>query len=198
MYNEMPTHLVVMDDFYISKYEVTQALWKAVMGNNPSRVKGDSLPVTCVSWLDARSFIFKLNKLTGKKFRLPTEAEWEYAARGGAYSQGYEYSGSDNLGDVAWYADNSSGHTHAVGMKKANELGIFDMNGNVYEWCSDVYGNYSNRDQTNPTGPDSGDEAVMRGGCWLYVGECCRITSRGCGRPLWSDNFIGFRLVLEP
>ena len=142
--DEKPTHRVTLiNDYYIGKYEVTQALWKAVMGNNPSEFKGDNLPVEQVSWKDCQKFLSKLNRITGKMFRLPTEAEWEYAARGGNKSRGYQYSGSNNLLDVAWYDDNSGRKTHAVGTKQPNELGIYDMSGNVCEWCQDWYGKYN-------------------------------------------------------
>lgn len=200
MYNEMPTHLVVMDDFYISKYEVTQALWKAVMGNNPSRVKGDSLPVTCVSWLDATSFIYRLNKLTGKKYRLPTEAEWEYAARGGAYSQGYKFSGSDNLEEVAWYRKNSKRQPHPVGLLQPNELGVYDMSGNVYEWCYDGFGFYEADwagNMPDPLGNNLISRKVYRGGCMTSFWERCRVSSRNADDQILTTHFIGFRLAMD-
>ena len=166
--DEKPTHQVTLtNDYYIGKYEVTQALWQAVMGNNPSGFKGDNLPVEYVSWYDCLEFISKLNRITGKTFRLPTEAEWEYAARGGKKSRGYQYSGSSNLSDVAWYSDNSGSKTHAVGSKQANELGIYDMTGNVWEWCQDWFGSYSGSSQVNPIGANSGSRRVGRGGSWL-------------------------------
>ena len=138
------------------------------MGSNPSYWKGPKLPVEYVSWYDCQEFIKKLNALTGQNFRLPTEAEWEYAARGGSKSQGYEYSGSNNLDDVAWYDSNSGDKTHDVATKKPNELGLFDMSGNVLEWCQDWYGRdyYSSSPSSNPTGPASGSYRVQRGGSW--------------------------------
>ena len=142
--------------YYIGQTEVTQALWEAVMENNPSHFKGLRKPVESVSWNDCQEFISKLNSLTGKRFRLPTEAEWEFAARGGNNSRGYKYGGGSNLDDVAWYKENSGSRTHDVGTKLANELGLYDMNGNVLEWCSDWYGSYDNSSQTNPRGAESG------------------------------------------
>ena len=155
--DEKPVHQVTLtNDYYMGKYEVTQALWQAVMGKKTFKFKGDNLPVEQVSWNDCQEFISKLNRITGKTFRLPTEAEWEYAARGGKKSRGYQYSGSNNLSDVAWYGDYNSSHkTHAVGTKQANELGIYDMTGNVSEWCQDWYGKYSSSSQVNPTGANS-------------------------------------------
>ena len=196
--DEKPTHQVTLtNDYYIGKYEVTQALWKAVMGNNPSKFKGDNLPVEQVSWNDCQEFISKLNRITGKTFRLPTEAEWEYAARGGNKSRGYQYSGSSNLSDVAWYYDNSESRTHAVGSKQSNELGIYDMTGNVWEWCHDWKGYYSSSSQTNPTGAASGSHRVRRGGSWLYYARFCRSSYRGGSSPDCRDCDLGLRLVLS-
>lgn len=199
-FDEVPTHLVVLDNFYISKYEVTQALWKAVMGNNPSKVKGDSLPVTRVSWLDARTFTIKLSKLTGKKYRLPTESEWEYAARGGRYSRGYKFSGSDNIKDVAWYRGNSKKAPHPVGQKDPNELGIYDMSGNVYEWCYDGFeyfeANYSG-DYYNPKGNELSINKVYRGGCMTSFWDKCRVSSRNKYDQITTTHFIGFRLAMD-
>ncbi|MCQ2237900.1 MAG: bifunctional serine/threonine-protein kinase/formylglycine-generating enzyme family protein [Bacteroidaceae bacterium] len=155
-----------LSDYFIGETQVTQALWKAVMDNNPSFFKGDNKPVDQVSWHDCNRFILKLNSLTGQKFRLPTEAEWEFAARGGNKSCQYPYSGSEDINEVAWYDDNSGSSTHDVATKKTNELGIYDMTGNVWEWCIDWYGNYSSTVQINPSGPNSGNERVCRGGCW--------------------------------
>ena len=132
--NEKPAHQVTLSSFSIGRYEVTQEEWQAVMGSNPSWFKGPKRPVENVSWDDCQAFIKKLNEMTGKQFRLPTEAEWEFASRGGIKSQGYKYSGSNNLNSVAWYADNSGNTTHDVGQESPNELGIYDMSGNVWEW----------------------------------------------------------------
>ena len=195
---EKPTHQVTLtNDYYIGKYEVTQALWKAVMGKNPSYFKGDNLPVEQVSWEDCQEFISKLNRITDKTFRLPTEAEWEYAARGGNKSRGYQYSGSNNLSDVAWYDKNSSHKTHAVGTKQANELGIYDMSGNVYEWCQDWYSKYSSSSQVNPTGANSGPDCVYRGGSWFNNAKYCRSSCRKDFTPVIRFHDLGLRLALS-
>ncbi|MBO7382048.1 MAG: formylglycine-generating enzyme family protein [Muribaculaceae bacterium] len=195
--DELPPHKVTLSDYYIGKCEVTQALWKAVMGNNPSKFKGDNLPVEKVGWDDCNTFISKLNQLTGRKFRLPTEAEWEYAARGGRKSKGYKYAGGNDVGQVAWYDNNSSSATHPVGQKSPNELGIYDMSGNVMEWCEDWYDDYTSSSQTNPTGPQSGSYRVARGGSWNYDATSCRVSRRAYGIPLFSTQFYGFRLALS-
>ena len=196
--SEKPTHRVTLtNDYYIGKYEVTQALWQAVMGDDPSYFKGDNLPVEAVTWDDCQEFIGKLNRITGKTFRLPTEAEWEYAARGGNKSRGYQYSGSNNLSDVAWYDDNSGNKTHAVGTKQANELGIYDMSGNVYEWCQDWYGKYNSSSQVNPTGANSGSFRVLRGGGWDGNDRCCRSLCRYIIEPDGRGDFLGLRLILS-
>ena len=195
--NEEPTHSVTLSSFYLCKYEVTQALWRAVMGNNPSRFKGNSLPVEQVSWNDCQTFISRLNNLTGKNFRLPTEAEWEYAARGGNRSRGYKYSGSNALSDVAWYEDNSGDKTHPVGSKSPNELGLYDMSGNVWEWCSDWYGTYSSSSQTNPTGASRGSNRVRRGGGWGNDASYCRSSFRIYDAPDDRYYFLGLRLALS-
>ena len=195
--NEKPTHSVKLSDFYIGKYEVTQAQWKAVMGTNPSNWKGDNLPVENVSWNDVQEFISKLNAQTGKKYRLPTEAEWEYAARGGNQSKGYKYSGSNSISNIAWYDANSNKMTHIVGQKSPNELGIYDMSGNVWEWCQDWLGNYSSSFQTNPIGPSSGSYRVLRGGSWSYIARTCRVSIRGYSKPVDRYNRHGFRLALS-
>ena len=196
---EKPVHKVTLSSCYIGQTEVTQELWTAVMGSNPSWFKGEgaNLPVECVSWNDCQEFIEKLNAITGRCFRLPTEAEWEYAARGGNKSRGYKYSGGDDIDAVAWYSDNSGLKTHAVATKSANELGIYDMSGNVWEWCQDWYGGYSSAAQTNPTGPTSGSGRVYRGGSWNDYAKFCRSSFRDyCGASF--GNFIfGLRLALS-
>ena len=195
---EKPVHGVTLSDYYIGKCEVTQELWEAVMGSNPSNFRGAQNPVESVSWNDCQNFIKKLNSLTGRTFRLPTEAEWEYAARGGNKSLHYKYSGSDNIGNVAWYYDNSGSSTHAVGTKTANELGIYDMSGNVCEWCSDWYGDYSAGAQTNRQGPSSGSKRVLRGGTWYLSAWDCRVSSRSYQNPDNGYHNFGLRLVLVP
>ena len=193
--NEYPVHSVTLSDYYIGETEVTQELWEAVMGSNPSYFSGSQRPVERVSWNDCQEFITQLNQLTGKNFRLPTEAEWEYAARGGNKSKGYKYSGSNTIGNVAWYGDNSNS-THNVKTKSPNELGIYDMSGNVYEWCQDWYGSYSSGSQTNPTGPSSGSFRVERGGSWHYDAERCRVSNRVSGNPDYGYVELGLRLCL--
>ena len=195
--DEKPTHQVTLSSYYIGETEVTQALWTAVMGDNPSWFKGDNLPVEQVSWEDCQTFIGKLNGLTGKRFRLPTEAEWEYAARGGKRSNHTQYSGSSNIDDVAWYSGNSGSKTHPVKTKKPNEFGLYDMSGNVNEWCQDWYGSYSSNAQTNPTGPDSGSYRVFRGGTWSIFGWFCRSSFRGNSSPGYRGYGLGFRLALS-
>ena len=196
--DEKPTHQVTLtNDYYIGKYEVTQALWQTVMGNNPSKFKGDNLPVEQVSWDDCQEFIRKLNRITGKMFRLPTEAEWEYAARGGNKSRGYQYSGSNNLSNVAWYDDNSGWGTHAVGTKQPNKLGIYDMSGNVLEWCQDWYGEYNSSSLVNPTGANSGSYRVIRGGSWRGAALICRSSCRYNYAPGDRGYDLGLRLVLS-
>jgi formylglycine-generating enzyme required for sulfatase activity len=193
---EKPAHQVTLSDYYIGETQVTQALWKSVMGNNPSYWKGDNLPVERVSWEDAQEFIQKLIQETGRTFRLPAEAEWEYAARGGKKSKGYKYSGSNSIDEVAWYS-NSGGKTHSVKAKKANELGLYDMSGNVFEWCNDWYGKYSSDAQTNPQGPDEGSRRVLRGGGWRSIAGNCRVSYRFISSRD-HDNNVGFRLVMCP
>ena len=197
--DEKPAHSVTLSSYYIGKTEVTQELWQAVMDSNPSKFKGDRKPVEQVSWNDCQTFISKLNSLTGKNFRLPTEAEWEFAARGGIKSKGYKYSGSNTLDDVAWYYGNSGKTTHEVGTKSPNELGLYDMSGNVQEWCNDWYGDkyYSSSPSNNPTGPSSGVSRVGRGGSWFVVASYCRSSDRGGGAPVNRNYGLGLRLCLS-
>ena len=223
--DEERVHKVTLSSFYMSEVVVTQALWKAVMGTTvsqqrdkanpkwPMRGEGGEYPMYYVNWNECQEFIKKLNAVTGKSFRLPTEAEWEYAARGGKKSLGYKFSGSNTIGDVAWYWKNSgdkilSGSwdsdtleknnckTHPVNCKKPNELGLYDMSGNVWEWCQDWYGNYNDDPQTNPKGPSSGSGRVLRGGSWFDSARRCRVSYRDYGYPGSRGSYIGFRLVL--
>jgi formylglycine-generating enzyme required for sulfatase activity len=195
--DERPPHQVTISrPFYLGKYEVTQGQWRAVMGNNPSLFQGDArLPVEQVWWSDVNDFIGKLNaKEGGNRYRLPTEAEWEYAARAGstsAYSFGNEVS---RLGEYAWYRDNSGGKTHPVGQLKPNAWGLYDMHGNVMEWVQDWYGRYPAEPVTNPQGPASGSHRMRRGGAWNSVAAVCRSTNR-YSVPGFRDDFLGFRLV---
>ena len=192
--DEEPAHKVTLSDYYIGQTEVTQALWKAVMGSNPSDSKGDNLPVEQVSWDDCQVFIQNLNQLTGKQFRLPTEAEWEYAARGGRKSRGYKYAGGNDIGSVAWCDGNSGNETHPVGTKQANELGVYDMSGNVWEWCSDRYGDYQSSSQSDPQGPSSGSRRVFRGGSCYDSAGYCRVSSRYGDTPDYRYIILGLRL----
>ncbi|WP_370477054.1 formylglycine-generating enzyme family protein [Tamlana flava] len=198
--DEKPSHQVILDDFTIGKYEVTQEQWKAIMENNPSYHSDcDNCPVEKVSWTNVQNFIRKLNQLTGKHYRLPTEAEWEYAAIGGTKSGDYKYSGSNTLNTIAWYEGNSDNKTHKVGSKQANELGLYDMTGNVSEWCADWYGEiyYTNSPLKNPKGPSSGTARVFRGCNYAYSADSCRITFRDTTNPAWMYEFLGFRLILN-
>ena len=194
--NEKPTHRVTVSSYYIGQTEVTQALWQAVMDNNPSHFKGLNRPVENISYNDCKAFIRKLNSLTGQNFRLPTEAEWEFAARGGNKSRGYKYAGSDNLSTVAWYDNNSGNATHPVAQKSPNELGLYDMSGNVYEWCNDWYGGYSSNAQTGPQGPSSGSYRVSRDGSYYINARYCRMSNRSSGTPSNSVSNLGLRLAL--
>ena len=195
--NECPSHRVTVDGFAIGRTEVTQALWIAVMDTNPSKWQNDSLPVEQVSWNQVQDFIIRLNKITGKKFRLPTEAEWEYAARGGKKTKNHSYAGcSQDLGSYAWYGPNANSHTHKVATKKPNELGLYDMSGNVWEWCSDFQGKYTENPQTNPQGPKKGFEHMLRGGCYMSPTRVCRVTDRCNYNPTKGYPYYGFRLAL--
>ena len=197
--DEQPAHQVTLSDYYIGETVVTQELWEAVMGADPSYTKGPKKPVVKVSWYDiVNDFLPNLNALTGKNFTLPSEAQWEFAARGGNKSQGYKYSGSNNIDDVAWYGESTRGSIHPVGRKSPNELGIYDMSGNVKEWCSDWKGPYSAEAQTNPTGPASGFDRVLRGGSYFCDDTFCRVSFRDSYGPSGRNNVgYGFRLVLD-
>jgi len=205
--DEKPAHSVHVAGFYMGKFQVTQRLWESVTGDNPSKFKGERRPVETVSWGDAQTFLDKLNARTdvqafirqldppGTEFRLPTEAEWEFAARAGT---SYKYSGGDDLNAVAWYGENSGDSTYLVGQKKANALGLYDMSGNVWEWCADWYDRkyYACSPQENPTGPDSGARRVLRGGSRVSHPVCCRSVIRINYEPELRLDTIGFRLVL--
>ncbi|MCL2290711.1 MAG: SUMF1/EgtB/PvdO family nonheme iron enzyme [Bacteroidetes bacterium] len=199
--NELPTRRVTLDGFYIAKYPVTQREWRAIMG---SPRQDDEYPIESVNWNEAQVFIAKLNAATGKKYRLPTEAEWEYAARGGHKSEGFKYSGSNNPSAVGWYKENNIGDwTQPVGRKDPNELGIYDMSGNVWEWCLDWYNSdyYKDAPQINPTGPLTGTLRVIRGGCIQNNARAACVFARGRLNPnVESRSSAGFRLVhpLEP
>ena len=201
---EQPHH-VTLSNFYIGAYQVTQAQWVAVMGDNPSYFKGDNLPVECVSWDDIQVFLQKLNAKSrpfggkGGYYRLPTEAEWEYAARGGRYLNNYIYAGSNHLDEVGWYIDNSDYKTHPVGQKQANELGLYDMSGNVWEWCNDWHDEhyYNNSPLNNPTGPTIGTSRVLRGGVWGSVEWYCRVDDRRAYNPGSRDRYAGFRVAVS-
>lgn len=203
--SEKPAHQVTLSSYSIGETEVTQALWLAVMGSNPSLFTFNlQHPVERVSWNDCKVFISKLNQMTGKSFRLPTEAEWEYAARGGKLSQGYKYAGSNTVGDVAWYYDNSDAlgssspdyGMHTVATKAPNELGLYDMSGNVWEWCQDGYDYYASNAQTNPVGPYTGSGRVYRGGCWNSNSRYCRVSYRTSNSPSVAFYNLGLRLAL--
>ena len=209
---ESPVHRVTMSSYWIGKTEVTQALWKAVMGSNPSSHTGnDNYPVDNVTWDKCQTFISKLNNITGLKFAIPTEAQWEYAARGGNQSNGTKFSGSSDIKQVAWYngvvynpntpaitgvfAGPRAGSSKEVATLRSNELGIYDMSGNLYEWCDDWYGTYSSGSSTDPTGPSSGSEKVWRGGCWFGIDYNSRVSRRVPNTTSSDGNCIGLRLV---
>ena len=194
--DEKPVHRVTLSSYRIGKYEVTQELWEAVMGSNPSYFKGSRRPVENVSWEDCQTFIRKLNSLTGQTFKLPTEAQWEFAARGGNSSRGYKYSGSNYIENVGCYYDNSGSTSHNVGTKSPNELGIYDMSGNVYEWCRDWKGTYSSSSQVDPEGPSTGSYRVYRGGSWCSFAGRCRVSNRIYYSPDNRYFDLGLRLCL--
>ena len=197
-HDNKPAHLVEINAFFIGRFEVTQEEWVTVMGENPALFKGDNLPVENVSWNDIIQFIARLNELTGMEFRLPSEAEWEYAAKGGKYAMGYDYAGSDFVKAVAWFKPNSKNTTHPVGYKRPNELGIFDMSGNVAEWCFDTYERdyYQRMVSDNPRGPDSGANKVNRGGGWLMDEYYQRVDVRNVNAADERNPSLGFRLAM--
>lgn len=195
---ETPKHQVTLSTYRIGKYEVTQELWEAVMGENPSIFKGDNLPVENVSWYDIQAFIKKLNKLTGKKYRLPTEAEWEFAARGGNLSEGYYFIGGNEneIDKTAWHFHNSDKHAHQIGLLNPNKLGIYDMGGNVSEWVSDWFGHYSEKMQKNPKGAKKSDIGkIFRGGSFGTLPEYNKPGCRFVSNPNFKCSYIGFRLA---
>lgn len=194
---EAPVHHVVLDGYCIGKFEVTQAQWVAAMGSNPSMIQGDNLPVENVTWEQVQEFIALLNEKSGKEYRLPTEAEWEFAARGGNKSENFKYSGYSVLGACGWYYSNSEATTHEVGSKYSNELGLFDMSGNVREWCNDWFEYYTSSEATNPQGPDSGSMKINRGGSWTTPAVNCRNTYRHTDFPNEASYDLGFRLALS-
>ena len=197
--DEKPAHTVTISTFYISKYEVTQEEYSALVGADPYQ-KCPHCPVGNIYWEAAQTFIKKLDSLTGKKYRLPTEAEWEFAARGGNKTKGFKYSGSNNVKQVAWISDNSKDSSHVVGQKKPNELGLYDMSGNVYEWCSDWYDEnyYAASSKENPKGgKDTGREYATRGGSAMFGANQCRVSTRSEGVPEFWIIYSGFRLVMD-
>ena len=197
--DERPIHEVILDDFYIGKYEITQKLWDDIMGpdDHDNYIMGCPFcPVERVSWYNVREFLKKLNEKTGMNFRLPTEAEWEYAARGGKYSKRYIYSGSDTADAVAWRDGNAEGRSQPVGEKRPNELGICDMSGNVWEWCSDYYSQdyYMVSPRINPQGPSTGTFRVIRGGSWFHDRTGLRVSDRDKANPEFRYGYLGFRV----
>ena len=195
-------HLVTLSSYYMEMTELPQAFWESVMGSNPSKHQGAFYPVEKVSWNDCQTFISKLNTMLkdqlpdGMKFRLPTEAEWEFAARGGIKSMHYLYSGSNDIDEVACYGDSWGETQFTLALKKGNELGLYDMSGNVWEWCQDWYGSYSSQAQTNPTGPKSGSSRICRGGSFDHAASDCTVAFRTDQAPTYTDYALGFRLVL--
>lgn len=196
MNQEFPAHEVTLSSYQIGRYEVTQEQWEAVMGYNPSRNIGAKMPVENVSWNECQSFLQALNAKTGKNYRLPTEAEWEFAARGGNQSHYYIYSGSDDADAVAWHKGNSGGTTHDVGTKLANELGLYDMSGNVFEWCNDKYGHYDYGAEYNPQGYGTSSKVrVGHGGGYNLGTKFCRVSNRTQGTTNYKSESLGFRIA---
>ena len=200
-FDEKPAIEVTLSDFYLAETPVTQELWQGVMNNNPSHFNGEKLPVERISWDECNEFIEKLNDMTGEFFRLPTEAEWEYAARGGNKSKKNKYSGSDDISidNAVWYKENSDSMSHPAKSKKPNEIGLYDMSGNISEWCSDWYFNsYSiGLSHTNPCGPSTGQTKVYRGGSWNDKAINCRVSKRNSMNPSYRNKQIGFRLAYD-
>ena len=197
---EKPAHPVFVHSYMICKYTVTQRQWREVMGKNPSDTRDDDAPVTNVSWNDVQKFLTKLNTFLGSNYRLPTEAEWEYAARGGVMTENYKYSGGNDMYMLGWYKDNSNGTVHPTGKRKENELGLYDMSGNVWEWCSDWYGPYptdTEQEQINPEGAESGEERVVRGGYFEGPTIFCRCSCRNKSKPDYASSIIGLRLAMD-
>ena len=198
--SEKPVHEVCVDDFYLAKYEVTQIQYEKVTGVNPSRFKGEKLPVESVNWHDAQKYMSQLKTLSGKSYRLPTEEEWEFAARSGGKDERWAGTESvSSLDDYAWYRNNSSNQTHPVGQKRPNALGLHDMSGNVWEWCSDWYESsyYESSPRNNPQGPMSGLSKVKRGGSWGFSEEFVRVASRGGLDPAYRSANFGFRVAIS-
>ena len=196
---EKPVHKVTLQGFCLGKYPVTQDLWEGVMGENPARFKGLHRPVEQVSWHETQTFLKKLNKITNRAYRLPTEAEWEYAARGGNRSEGYVYAGSDRLEQVGWYRENSGLETHIVGQKLPNELGLYDMSGNVREWVEDQWHETYAGAPTDGSAwvdQEEGAPRVRRGGSWSSLAQRCRVSYRYHGAPEYRFSTLGFRLAL--
>lgn len=206
--DEKPVHSVTLESYYIAECEVTQEQWQKIMGSTihqqaskagySTKGVGNDYPMYYVSWHEAQAFCQELSALTGKTYCLPTEAQWEYAARGGKQSKGYKYSGSYAIDAVAWYDSNSGSTNHPVKGKRANELGLYDMSGSVWEWCSDWYGSYSSSSQNNPTGASSGEYRVLRGGSWNYRARSCRVSYRNDNTPSNRNYNYGFRVVCLP
>ena len=195
--DEKPAHKVTLSSYSIGRYPITQEQWEAVMGNNPSHFKGGKLPVDSVSWFDCQDFVKKLSEITGRRFRLPTEAEWEYAARGGKKGKKYKFSGGHVLNLVGWYNENSGGTSHEVGKKSPNELGIYDMSGNIWEWVQDWKGDFTEEEQENPTGPKTGIERICRGGGWNREIDRARVSYRGDDQPDLRYCSLGLRIVMD-